>query len=190
MKKIIFIVCIFCYVSPYNRAFAEEFSLKDAGKIILGATASYGVHELGHQIVGESTGDINWVGGKWRYKGENVKAVAVSGFAFQGAGSEILMAAIRRDNRFLVGYVGFNIISNLSYVVKTELGVGAGRVDGHFVSDLMNFENKSQRRIVEAIVVAHASWLTYWLLTDKDFRTWIGIGVVSGTPVVKLSLNF
>jgi hypothetical protein len=190
MKRIIFIVCIFCYVLSYSYAFAEEFSLKDAGKIILGATASYGVHELGHQIVGEATGDVNWVGGKWRYEGKNVKTTAMSGFVFQGAGSEILMAATNRDNKFLVGYVGFNIINNLSYVVKTELGIGTGRVDGYVANDLMNFENKSQRRIVEAIVVAHAGWLTYRLLTDKDFRTWIGIGVVSGTPVVKLSLNF
>jgi len=190
MKKIIFIICIFCYVLSYNHTFAEEVSLKNAGKIILGAATSYGVHELGHQIVGEATGDVNWVGGKWRYKGKNVKAVAMSGFVFQGAGSEILMAATRRDDEFLIGYVGFNIINNLSYVVKTELGIGTGRVDGYVANDLMNFENKSQRRIVEAIVVAHAGWLTYRLLTDKDFRTWIGIDVVSGTPVVKLNFNF
>ncbi len=169
MKKKV-LVCLCCFALWSNNVFAGNF-FKDAAQIILGVGTSISAHDLGHHLIGNSTG--------------------ASGFIFQGVGSEILMATTKRDNRFSIGYVGFNILSNIGYVVKTELGIGTGTgSDGYYTDNFMNFQNETQRRLAEAAVLVHAGWLTYRLFTDKDFKTWIGLEVNNGTPLIKVAHRF
>lgn len=192
------LACLGCFILVLfwgSNVLAGNFTFKDAGEILLGVGASIGVHELGHQIVGSATGkiewyDIRWNGPKWKYHGKHNEAVGIAGFVSQGIGSEVFMETTKRDNRFLVGYIGYNIVNSIAYIATTELEVGTKKIDGFYKNDFSNFENKTQRRLAETVVFAHAAWLTYRLFTDHDFKTLLGIKVKDGAPLMTLSRKF
>lgn len=190
MKRIIIGSFLLAYLLLADNAFTNNLTAKDVGGMLLGAGASLGVHELGHYAVGNATGKAELYDTRWKYYGKHNEAVGMAGFAFQGIGSEVLMATVKRDNRFLIGYVGFNILNNISYVAITEHKGGVGRKNEIHTNDFMNFENKTQKRVAEAAVLAHSAWLAYRLLTDRDFKTWIGIEVQDKTPLITLSCRF
>jgi hypothetical protein len=137
MKKILVILMTLVVVvfwSPYCRAgdatdaavaSARTEIVKKTGGLLAGVATGFLFHEAGHQIVAKLENvDMGWSGllnPRWMAytdDREKFRRITFGGFGAQVLSTEVILGvdAIPKDNAFILGWLGFNILNTMLYV--------------------------------------------------------------------------
>lgn len=187
MKKNLIIILamlaliMFCFFAPFNDCIAGDSAeiLSEAGEFFLGFTIGFAWHESGHQSMADLHNkdmrwNINfpnyfystWTVGKGSQK--EMRQVAIGGMANQILSSEVILNTPEfKRNTFALGWLTFNIVNGLGYVIKHET-TPAGYGDFHFYK-----RNGGNDKIFEAIVVSHSLLSAYRILNNE--KPWFDV---------------
>ncbi len=193
MRKIVLVLSVVLFVLVAGgQALAEDKPkldasdarwslLKKTGGFVGGLTAGLLCHEAGHQVVASLEGvsmDWNLGGGiqigKWtahNYSSHSLRNIALGGFGAQVLSTEILLGfdEIPKDNSFILGWMTFNILNSIFYVLVNELS------SGH--EDLKTLRDAGMGRndvtLLEVGLVAHALLSAYRVYKDPKFIPYV-----------------
>ncbi len=174
MKKLFLIVfCILLVIPSFASAEMSPSEARwDLTKKTAGFTAGFmsglAFHELGHEIVARSEGmNIKWRGDNWRVANatnSQCREISVAGFGMQILSTEVILRSksISKDNSYVLGWLAYNIVNQISYPLRNELSS-----NGH--ADLGNYKKHGGNvRILETALIAHAIWSFYRLKNNPD----------------------
>ncbi len=174
MKKLIFAVIFSLILMPsfvsaeLNSSQARWNMAKKMGSCGAGIVTGFMFHELGHQVVAKLEDvETEWDNLKWETfdaSKSQVRRISTAGFAFQVLSSEVILRtdAIPKDSSFVLCWLGFNIINQITYPLKNELSS-----DGY--GDIGNYEKHGGKvEHLEIGLIAHAVWSFYRLKNNPD----------------------
>lgn len=137
----------------------------------LGYTTGFAAHEYGHETMANSIDvKMDWQGNiaspgsiRWVAKSNNpekLRAIALSGLAMQVVSTELLLS---QENRgpFVLGWLSFNIVNAINYVVKHESSKNG-------FGDIALYGQKGgDEKVLEALLIGHALWSGYRLINNS-----------------------
>ncbi|MBI4708744.1 MAG: hypothetical protein HY764_00890 [Candidatus Portnoybacteria bacterium] len=151
-----------------------EGMVKEWGLFFAGMGVGFVSHEAGHQIMAGIYGEkLDWgfdgTELRWEISADSktrLRNIALGGTAAEILSSEILLRTkAPKDNSFIIGWLAWNIINPIRYVIRHEIGNGYG--------DLELIERNEQGLdivYVEAIKIAHSLWTAYRLWNHQEFK--------------------
>ena len=154
-------------------AMAQEM-VKEFGLFFAGWTTGFINHEVGHYLTANLLGvDIEWrcSNANLTYyirakNGVDLRNTALGGTAAEILSSEALLySRASKDNAFVIGWLTFNIVNPIQYVIRHELQNGYGDLE-----IVKKHENGLKVEYLEAIKVGHALFTAYRLWNNKEFR--------------------
>lgn len=191
MRRIIKVLVLFWLTAFVGFAHAQEqhrewlgevavttrFSLfeKSIG-IMAGLGLGFSLHEGAHRLQAEIEGvDVsNESLTSMEFNGNNreERNIALAGFIPGIIGSEIVLGvdSIPKDNSIVIGYMLWNILHPISYIVRHEIIHEGGYGDFKTIED-----SGWDSRYVEAGLLAHSLLSAYRLYSKKEVPVFVGV---------------
>ncbi len=175
MKKLAAIIALSLILIPLLVQAQTAEKAKDFSLFVAGLGTGLVNHELGHQVIASVYGvHLDWQmkdnQPTWFARSqdhEKLRNIALGGTAAEIVSSEIILnTKISKDDAFVIGWLAWNIVNPILYVVRHELGGGHG--------DLKTIQENSvglNVRLVEGIKISHSLWTAYRLLNNKQFQS-------------------
>jgi len=187
MKKMMFVIAAAAVLvlmvglfSGNSVALADEAAVarwslaKKSAGFIGGWVSGFLFHEAGHEVVARVEGvGMSWQGAdnRWlanTYDQGKLRNIALGGFGAQIISTEIILGIekIPKDNAFVFGWLGFNIINSLLYVLDNELRDGIGDLETLRATGV-------NTGFVEIGLVAHSILTAYRIYKNPKFIPYV-----------------
>ena len=139
------------------------------GCVLVGAGVGLGAHEASHALLGG--GDLHWSGANWKCPqctAGRAQTIGLAGFTTQAVANEaLLLFDVPREHPVVGGFMLWNILNPLAYVIRSELAGSEG------TGDLATFHDSQQRRAVEGVLVGVALLQAARMTLDDRFPLFI-----------------
>lgn len=147
---------------------------KKAGGFIAGWASGYLFHEAGHAVVASFENvSMEWSLTRWTaYTNDSQKLrnIAFAGFGAEILSSEIILGvpAIAKDNAYVLGWLAFDILNPVIYVLRDGLQNGYG--------DMETLRNHGVNTdLLKIGMLAHAAIIVYRLYRNPSFVPYVGV---------------
>lgn len=156
-------------------AVTTRFSLfeKSIG-IMTGLGLGFSLHESAHRLQAEIEGvevsNESLTSMKFNGNNREERNIALAGFIPGIIGSEIILGvdAIPKDNSIIIGYMLWNILHPISYIIRHEIIYDDGYGDLKVIDD-----SGWDSRYVEAGLLAHSLLSAYRLYSHKEVPVFV-----------------
>ena len=147
---------------------------KKAAGFIGGVFAGYVFHELGHGGAALIEGVTPRMSGgviKWNSSPAASRIIGLGGFGAQFLSDEIILGvdAIPKNNSFVLGWLAYNTLNTVSYIVADSV-IDGGHRDFKVLRD-----NGMNTDIVKIVLLAHMALSVYRLYNNPQFMPYVGV---------------
>ncbi|MEK7471330.1 MAG: hypothetical protein AAB623_01630 [Patescibacteria group bacterium] len=178
MKKLFLTVVVVAILAFSISCRADEVSLvrinvvKKTAGFVAGFASGLGFHELGHEAMAKLEGaEMHWSDTNWSTNASpaTLRNIAIAGFGAQILSTEVMLGTniIPKDNSFVLGWLTFNILNTVQYVVTDNLRNGGY---GDFET-LRN--NGGNTDLVKIGLLVHAVLSAYRLYKNPKFIPYV-----------------
>ena len=186
-KKGIVVLIIIVVLVSTSYCWADEITITkeqiteariNIAKKTVGFTAGFlaglAFHELGHEVVGRLEGaEMHWSGTEWNTNASpsDMRRIAIAGFGAQILSTEIILGVedIPKDNAFVLGWLGYNILNGIYYVVQDQI-----HSDGY--DDIKTLRNNGfDTTYLKIGLVLYSLVSAYRLYKNPKFAPYVGV---------------
>jgi hypothetical protein len=172
MRWLIVLIFLLFFASS---ALAGE-KVQEWAKFAGGLATGFITHEAGHQAAAWATGtslswsvensELSWFIETGENSGTRLRNVALGGTAAEIISSElILQSNASKGSSYFIGWLTWNILNPLLYVVRDQVSDGFGDLE-----EIRKNENGLKVEYVIAVNVAHSLLTGYRLWNNEDFK--------------------
>ena len=156
--------------------------LKKTGGFLGGLVTGFVFHELGHETMARFDGaNITWSAGSDYIKGTthnyseaSLRRIELAGFGAQIISTETLLffEGIPKDNAFVLGWLGYNVISTFTYILSDQLLSPDGVGDFKSLRTQAGV-SRGDVNLLQLGLVAHAALTTYRVFKNPKIKPYI-----------------